>query len=93
LFINYFVGHLNRRHTHTMSQNYEEEEKVVLLEEEVEVVLLEEEVEVVLLEHCQIKGHDSIIYKDKSNIVYGSSLEKLGRLDGNKIIYIIYRLK
>ena len=46
----------------------------------------EEGEEVVLLEHCKIKGHDLIYYKDKSNIVYGSNFEILGRLDENKII-------
>ena len=58
-----------------MSQNYEEEE------------------EVVLLEHCLIKGHNSIIYKDNSNMVYDINFEILGRLDENKIIYFTYRLK
>jgi len=53
----------------------------------------EEGEEVVLLEHCKIKGHDLIYYKDKSNIVYGSNFEILGRLDENKIIYFTFRLK
>jgi hypothetical protein len=58
-----------------MSQNYEEEE------------------EVVLVEHCRIKGHNSIFYKDKSNMVYDINFEILGRFDENKIIYFRYRLK
>ena len=52
-----------------------------------------EEEEVVLLEYCQIKGHDLIYYKDKSNRVYNKNNEILGQLDENKIIYFTFRLK
>ena len=51
-----------------------------------------EEEEYVLLEHCRIKGHGLIFYKDKANIVYDIYYQVLGRLDGNKIIYYTYRL-
>lgn len=53
---------------------------------------IEEGEEVVLLECCEIKGHDLISYKDKSNIVYDINFQAIGRLDGNKIIYFTFKL-
>ena len=58
----------------------------------VQTRVIEEEEEIVLVEHCRIKGHELVVYKDKANIVYDINFEVLGRLDGNKIIYYTYRL-